>query len=46
MNTQMTGKQLMRHHYQKKKIFMVIKTRKLLVMEATNMQKEFVKVLR
>ena len=43
MITWMTGKYSMKHHYQRKKIFTVTLTWKILLMQITGTQKKFVK---
>ena len=44
MNVWMIGKNVMEHHYLKKKIFIVAEIWKILLMRITRMQKEFVKI--
>ena len=46
MNAWIIGKNLMKYQYQKKKIFTLPKHEKILLMQITRMQKEFVKILR
>ena len=45
MNILMIRENSMKHHYLKKKIFMVTQIWKILLMQITRTQKEFVKIL-
>ena len=40
------GKNSMEHHYLKKKIFIVAQIKKILLMQVTCMEKQFVKILK